>query len=53
MQRLMPLMISTLVGWLGWWLGDFIGFTTAIFVSFAASIIGWYIGVRINHAFLD
>ena len=48
----MPLMTSTLVGWVGWWLGDFIGFTTAIFVSFAASIIGWYIGVRINREFL-
>ena len=40
-------------GWLGWWIGSRFGFTTAYFLSFAGSLIGVYVGWRVNRDFSE
>jgi hypothetical protein len=47
MQRLLAIIGATILGWLGWWLGDMVGLMTAFVVSTVAAGIGWYIGTRI------
>jgi membrane protein YqaA with SNARE-associated domain len=51
MQTLLILMTSTLGGWVGWWLGDLVGTTTAIIVSLVGSGVGWYVGAEINRRY--
>lgn len=48
MQKLMVLMLSTLGGWVGWWLGDHFGMMTAFIISTFGGAFGWYVGLRIN-----
>jgi hypothetical protein len=42
-----------LFGWIGWWLGSYFSFTTAYFISFAGSLVGVYVGWRINRDFFE
>jgi dipeptide/tripeptide permease len=39
--------------WIGWWLGAKIGFWTAYILSGVGSILGVYIGWRINRDYLQ
>lgn len=48
MKKLVLLLSITLLGWLGWKLGDRFGLMTAYFTSVAGSLVGVYIGCRIN-----
>ncbi len=43
----------SLAGWLGWWLGDFIGLGTAIMLSAMASGVGLYWGRRLYDDYID
>ncbi len=47
MQRLLAIIGATVLGWLGWWVGDHVGLMTAFVMSTVAAGIGWYIGTRI------
>jgi len=40
-------------GWLGWWIGSRVGFTPAYLLSFAGSLIGVYVGWRVNRDFFE
>jgi len=42
-----------LFGWIGWWIGSYFSFTAAYFISFAGSLIGVYVGWRINRDFFE
>lgn len=52
MQRMIALICVTILGWLGWWLGGYVGLMTAFFVSVVTSAVGWYIGTRIAQEYL-
>ena len=53
MKKIVLLLSITIFGWIGWWLGARFGIMTAYFISFAGSLIGVYIGCRINRDYLD
>jgi hypothetical protein len=42
MQFLVKTISSTILGSIGWWLGDFIGTGTALLLSFVLTVVGWY-----------
>ena len=48
------LLTSILVfSWFGWTLGDRFGIMTAYLMSFAGSLIGVYIGVKVKRNYLE
>jgi len=53
MKKLTLLISITILGWIGWWLGDHIGIMTAYWVSFIGSLLGVYVGVLINQNYLN
>ena len=42
MHFLVKLLSSSILGSIGWWLGDFVGMGTALLLSFVLSVVGWY-----------
>lgn len=52
MHKLCIFIGVTVFGWVGWWMGDKIGFTTGFVLSVIGSIAGVYIGWRINRDYL-
>lgn len=52
MKKLCIILSMTVFGWIGWWIGAKIGFTTAYILSSLASIVGIYIGWRIYRDYL-
>ena len=53
MNKLCILIGATVLGWVGWWLGARIGFMTAYVLSGIGSIVGVYVGWRINRDYLS
>lgn len=54
MNRLCIFIGMTVFGWIGWWIGaKFGGFMTAFWVSCLGSIVGIYVGWRINRDYLS
>ena len=52
MTKLCMFVGMTVFGWIGWWLGAQIGFTTAFVLSGVASMAGIYVGWRIDRDYL-
>ena len=52
-KHLLALMISTLLGWIGWWVGDFIHIAAALIISTVASMYGFYLGWKLNADYLE
>jgi len=53
MKRIIILLAVTILGGIGWTLGARFGLGIAWLLSSIASLIGVYIGWRINRAYLD
>jgi hypothetical protein len=55
MNRLCIFLGVTVCGWLGWWIGDKLtgDFMTAFIASSIGSMVGVYIGWRINRDYLS
>lgn len=54
MSRLCIFIGMTIFGWAGWWLGNhFFGLTTGFVLSWIGSIVGVYVGWRINRDYLS
>ena len=53
MRKLCILIGVTVLGWVGWWLGAFVGLMTAFILSGIGSILGVYVGWRIHRDYLD
>lgn len=53
MNKLCIFVGMTVLGWIGWWIGARIGFMTAFILSGIGSILGVYVGWRINRDYLD
>jgi len=52
MKKIVLFISITIFGWIGWWLGAHIGIMTAYLISFVGSLLGGYVGVRINQNYL-
>jgi len=52
MNKIVLLLSITIFGWIGWKLGDRFGLMTAYFSSVAGSLVGVYVGCRINRDYL-
>ncbi|GAB4337415.1 MAG: hypothetical protein Kow0089_08630 [Desulfobulbaceae bacterium] len=48
MKKLVLLVTISLGGWIGWMLGDRYGLMTAYWIGFAGSLLGVWVGCRIN-----
>jgi hypothetical protein len=46
-SKLLALVGATVVGWLGWWLGAYVGTVTAFVLSMVGTGIGIYAGRRL------
>jgi hypothetical protein len=53
LKNLLAIVVSTVFGWIGWVLGEKIGFMTAYFASGFASILGFYVGWKITRRLLE
>lgn len=53
MNKLCIFVAMTLLGWVGWWIGSYIGFMTAYIVSGVGSMLGVYVGWRIHRDYLS
>jgi hypothetical protein len=54
MNRLCIFMGMVVFGWIGWWIGSKIGgIMNALWISTFGSIIGVYVGWRINRDYLS
>jgi len=53
MNKLCIFIGMTVLGWIGWWIGDKIGFMTGFVLSGIGSVAGVYVGWRINRDYLS
>ena len=53
MKKLVLLLSITLFSWIGWSMGERFGLMTAYVVSVVGSLVGVYIGCRINRDYLN
>jgi hypothetical protein len=52
MNKLCILVCMTILGGVGWWIGSKIGFMTGYVLSGIGSVVGVYVGWRINRDYL-
>jgi hypothetical protein len=52
-KKIVLIFSITLFGWIGWWLGASYGIMTAYFAGLAGSLVGVYIGCRVNRDYLS
>ena len=53
LKNLLAFVVSTVFGWIGWVLGEKIGFMTAYFASGFASMLGFYVGWKITRRMVE
>ncbi len=53
MNKLCIIVCMTILGGMGWWLGIKIGFMTGYVLSGIGSVVGVYVGWRINRDYLS
>lgn len=53
MKKIVLFLSITLFSWIGWMMGDRFGIMTAYFTSVAGSLVGVYVGCRINRDYLN
>ncbi|MDF1824543.1 MAG: hypothetical protein P1U68_07865 [Verrucomicrobiales bacterium] len=51
MAAIFVIIVSSVTGAIGWWIGEFFGFTAALVLSTVASVIGIYYAQRINREY--
>ncbi|MFN8012645.1 MAG: hypothetical protein U0P81_14845 [Holophagaceae bacterium] len=47
MKWALNLVFTTAGGWLGWWLGAFVGITTAVVLSMLGTGFGLWVAIRV------
>ena len=53
MNKMCILIGTTIFGSIGWWLGERFGIMTAYILSGVGSLVGVYVGWRINRDYLE
>lgn len=51
MAAIFVILVSSVTGAIGWWVGEFFGFTAALVLSTVASVFGIYYAQRINREY--
>lgn len=52
MEKLLILITTTVLGTIGWWLGEFVGMFTAFMLSIVGTAVGVYLGRKIAQEYL-
>jgi len=52
MNKLCIFIGMTVLGWVGWWIGSMVSVMTAFMLSGIGSVLGVYVGWRINRDYL-
>ncbi len=53
MKGIFALLLMTVAGWIGWWLGEFVGITTAVVLSMIASGAGLWAAGWIHREYME
>ncbi len=53
MGFIFAMIISTVAGGIGWWIGDFFGLAAAMMTSSIASVIGYWYGMKWNREYFS
>jgi hypothetical protein len=53
MKKVLVILSISIGGWIGWWLGNYIGFMTAYFLSVVGGAAGLYFGRKIMRNYLE
>jgi hypothetical protein len=53
MKKLFAFLGATIVGWVGWWLGAFVGTMTAFTVSMVGTGVGMYFGAQLASRYFE
>lgn len=53
MKTMLWMVLSTVFGAVGWWIGEYFGFTTAFVLSTVGSLVGVYAGIKIARNYLE
>jgi uncharacterized membrane protein YfcA len=47
------MIVSSVAGYLGWWIGDFFGFAAGLVLTTVASVIGYWYGAKWNREYFN
>ena len=53
MKKALIILSISIGGWIGWWLGDHVGFMTAYFLSIVGAAAGLYIGRSVMKNYME
>lgn len=53
MGMIFTMIISSVAGYIGWWIGEFFGFATALVLSSITSIVGYWYGMKWNREYFS
>ena len=53
MRTIIWMTTSTILGGVGWWLGERFGFMTAYALSGVGSLIGVYVGIKLHMRYFE
>lgn len=53
MAFIFTMIISSVAGYIGWWIGEFFGFAAAIMLSSITSVIGYWYGWKWNRDYFS
>lgn len=53
MGMLFALIVSSIAGYVGWWIGEFFGIAAALMLSSVTSAIGYWYGMKWNREYFS
>lgn len=53
MGFIFTIIVSTVAGGIGYWIGDFFGIAFALSLSTVASVVGWWYGAKWNREYFS
>jgi uncharacterized membrane protein YsdA (DUF1294 family) len=53
MKKVLIILSISIGGWIGWWLGKYVGIMTAYFLSVVGGAAGLYIGRQIMRNYME
>ncbi len=53
MGMIFALIVSSVAGYIGWWIGDFFGIAAALMLSSITSAIGYWYGMKWNREYFS
>ena len=53
MKRILVFFGMSAGSWVGWWLGNFVGLTTALVLSGIGGVVGVFVTIKLGQAYLE